>query len=392
MGLTRNQRFGLLAIGTAGTAAVLGRDALLSIFLANAVPATDADENVPPPATDLRQAIDEAVEGYFGRRMATAEDYEISAIGKMQMNGGHCTEQIAVLPGYNTIVPGTMLTTAAHCVLGKDPAELQFFTTYTNARGEEQELHLANDPANPTLVWVNPGYTPDEDGEVSLSMRADDTAIVFYPGVTPPDEITPIRQRVFAYHMAEYNQSVLTTFAATAAGFSGDLPQGKSVDDECEASQELNGNVVRATCKINKGGSGSGLLARNVFGELESLAVLSAVSVKDGEVNISDDGFKSYYAPFYHFQLEGVPFLEKPEQCVKIFEPDGAYLRMQADIGADSVGDALIDGALLRVRDTLDWERAEIGEPNVWLEVLETPDGRDGYIRSDLVVEANCAP
>ena len=147
---------------------------------------------------------------------------------------------------------------------------------------------------------------------------------------------------------------------------------------------------MTTTCKINYGASGGSLLVRNLFGELESLAVLAGGTVKDGEIDVTADNFRSYYAPFYHHQLADVPFLNKVDQCVMIMEPDGGNLRMHADIGSDTVGDAMPQSSVVRVRDTLDWERAEIGDPNVWLEVMETEDGRDGYIRSDLVAEVNC--
>lgn len=391
MGLTRGQRFGILAAGSAGVAAVVSKDILLSMFLASATPADDS-QSTTEPTPELKEAIEAAVADTFGRRMATEEDYEIAAMGKLQMPKSHCTAQIAEIPGYFTVEEGTLLTTAAHCVFRGGHEDMEFITTYVNEDGEEVEFKIANDENNPVQVWVNPGYDRGpNDEKVSAEVRAEDTAIIFYPGVTVPTEIIPIKQRILAYHMAEYNRSVLSTFGASAAGFSADIPEGKSVDDECTTTQELNGGVVSTTCKINKGGSGSALLFRNMFDEIEGLAILSGVTVKDGEVNIGEDSFKSFYAPFYHYQLEGVDFLYKPEQCVSVNAEIGANLREHADIGSDIVfGGGLPDGDILKVRDTLVWERAEIGDPNVWLEVMETEDGRSGYIRSDLTMAVAC--
>lgn len=392
MSLTRNQKIGALSVGGLSAGAILialSKDALMATFLANTSPA-DAPETPSYDAEELQQIINGTFETIYGRRMASAEDYEIAAIGKLFTETGHCTAQIAELQGYTTARPGTLLTTAAHCVNKGDHSALNFGTTYQTASGEEKDFLLVSTDENPVQVWINPSYEPDPNGDVTSEVRAEDTALIFYPDVTPPTEITPITQRVFAYHLAEYNSYVLSSFKATAAGFSGDMPQGKSIDDDCEGSQDLNGEVVRTSCKINKGGSGSSLLVRNIANELESLAVLSGVSVKDGEVNVSDDEFTSYYAPYYHYQLDSVPFLNNPDQCVQVIPAIGANLRMDADMGGDTWEKGLVEGEILKVRDTLDWERAEIGEPNVWLEVLETEDGRDGYVRSDVVAEIAC--
>lgn len=392
MPLTRNQRIGALSVSglsAGGILIALGKDALMATFLASSGPA-DAPEGPSYDAEELQEIIGGTLETIYGRRMASAEDYEIAAIGKLFTETGHCTAQIVELQGYTTARPGTLLTTAAHCVTKGDHNRLGFGTTYIDANGEETDFVVIGTDEDPVEVWINPAYDPDPDDEISNEVRAEDTALIFYPAQTPPAEITPITQRVFAYHLSEYNSYVLRSFKATAAGFSGDMPQGKSIDDECEGSQELNGEIVRTSCKINKGGSGSSLLVRNAFGELESLAVLSGVSVKDGEVNVSDDEFTSFYAPYYYYQLDGITFLDKPDQCVKVTPSIGANLRTDADIGSDVWEKGLVEGEVLKVRDTLDWERAEIGEPNIWLEVLETEDGRDGYVRSDVVAEIAC--
>lgn len=355
--------------------------------------------------------IAQAIAGTTGRVLVAPGETDYSAIGKITFaGGGHCSGQPVYFEGYRT-PNGILASTAGHCLIGKAASDVSFTKTYTNAAGDVKTFTTSITPQ----IWINPSYQSDpyitdpKTGEKKLRTGDDDNALLFFPNETLPAEIQPVEQYAFSWHMGEYNSYKIGLAEKRAAGYAADLSSQLSADEKCDNDIFSEGEAIWASCVTNTGGSGSALLASDVHNPNYSLAVLSGVTAIDGEANIFDenlrlnDAFRSIYAPFYHYQLQDIPFLERTPVCANL-TGDYVNLREHADIGSDIVVKHLRfnEAAVYRVVSMLDRERAEVGASTIWIEVTETPETEDpedknsyvhsGYIRGELLTERPCPP
>ena len=366
---------------------------LTALFLAITDPLSD-DEGAhiyadPEPADSIQELIDqlERERLYNGRRDVDPSEERFRPIVKIHFDNGHCSGAIVEFDEYETNVPGTLIATAGHCPIHEDPSSIFITATYTDASGAELSLTSLNTPE----VWINPSYLASNPLGQEVKPGADDNALLFFPNMSTPDEITPITQYVMSSHMPEYNEYKIGAAEVVVAGFSHDVGENMSVDEDCDTDRYHQGGYATSDCTITEGASGTALLSTNLAGEDMSLAVLSAgLGTKLTGVDIHAENFKSYFAPFFHTQLESVPFLSHKEICMRVSEPIGAKLRTGPTTEVRTNGLAMGFNDVVRVRSAMEEEIADLDAVNVWYEILSTEDGRSGYSRSDLFEPAPC--
>jgi len=90
----------------------------------------------------------------FGRRFVAPNEEDYSAISRINFaDGGHCSGQPVYFEGYTTR-PGVLVSTAAHCAMGRNAEDISFSKTYTNAAGQVVTYTTTIEPE----VWVNHSY------------------------------------------------------------------------------------------------------------------------------------------------------------------------------------------------------------------------------------------
>lgn len=326
----------------------------------------------------------------YGRRFVAPDETNYTAVGKVEFaNGGHCSGLISFFDGYATSEPGMLVTLAGHCGINQDTKDISFSTTFTDATGALTTFTTSIEPE----IWINPSYAADpytEDGKLRVS--TDDNALLFFPGQMIPDEITPTPQYIFSYHMDEFNDyKIGTALELRSVGYAADLDGERSVDEDCRADNFEQGYDLTTNCINNRGGSGGPLLASTAFNPNISLAVLSGVTAVNGYANIDDESFRSYFAPYFHHQLQDIDFLKRIPVCANL-TGDYVNLREHATTDAETVGQPLRQNPqdIFKVVSMLENEQIELDAHNVWIEVTETPNGDSGYIRADLLKKAPC--
>lgn len=351
-------------------------------------PTLSSTATILPYANPITQLIAQTV---YGRRFVAPDETNFNAIGKIYAGNSQFSGQAVKFTEYQTR-SGILISTAAHGLVGQkiEDIDINFTVSYVDNNGNKQSyITLSSKPE----VWINPSYQANYIEGEEPKVGPNDTALLFYPDEVLPEEIKPIEQYVFSYQIPEYNSYKIGTSQIRSAGYAADLGGSLSTDEDCKFDFFSEGETISTNCITNKGSSGSALLASSLFNRNYSLGVLSGVTTNGhGEVNIQDEAFRSVFAPFYHYQLEEIPFLKKEQICAAVIAPSGARLRDYATTDSDTNGATLPFNQTVMVTSMLFNEQAEIGAKNIWVRVQKTLDGRDGYIRADLLKENPCPP
>ncbi len=175
------------------------------------------------------------------REPASYDVHEYDAVLQMILpNGGHCTATISTVDGFTTRGPagGTIISTAAHCLVERNPEteafiryvtpeEIRFVGSYMDEQGQVQQFELSADEA-----WINPLYQENRlimsaatyQGASRVSPYAD-TAL-FYSSANAPEHIRPAHILPVGYSVSVRSimGAVGGSAYVTAAGHSGDIP------------------------------------------------------------------------------------------------------------------------------------------------------------------------
>jgi hypothetical protein len=222
---------------------------------------------------------------------------------------GLCTGTIQNIEGYTH--EGTIVTTAAHCIL-ENATSIAAYGDYKTSEGYYEKFQLYNGEA-----YVHPNFAANNpDASRIINDATTDAAVIHFdepiPDGVEPSTFVPLDISEFNSAMADLgNYNGIRGMTVNATGFSGDLI-GLSVDEACSIYSGNNQSLL-TTCDGAQGSSGGpnfltdqdGGLILDENGQPMSVAVNSnsGVGVGGGKTAISSDFF------------DAVEVLEKVEIC-----------------------------------------------------------------------------
>lgn len=122
------------------------------------------------------------------RRSVRVGEKEYDSVVSLYINGTACTGTIVEIDGYETILPGSLTVTAAHCVEGADPDKIRISGDYLGSDGMIHEFALRGEQ-----TWVHPFFSDYNLGisDEYVDSRAD-IAFIF-SSATVPEEVLPAK-------------------------------------------------------------------------------------------------------------------------------------------------------------------------------------------------------
>lgn len=331
------------------------------------------------------------------RQSVTYDEIAYSSAGRIIKNGDihseiHCSGNVIELEEYKTVPEnGILVSTAAHCFQNLQPDdEFNFVLDFM----DENNVINTYKYSRPQ-IWTNPRYNIDIEEEGL------DQALLFFPGLSLPEEITPARLEIYSEHIVnDFTPHYFNDIDITAAGYSRDI-FGLSRDTDCyiktiyTPSEQL--PLLETNCQIYFGGSGSGLIFENFANEDPAQKTIGAITAEVSKnTDFTADNFFSTYAMFYHHNLAEVPFLQRKDICARVSAESGLYVRSKNYNEQGSVRTSLPFNEVVYVTDMLYDEQEQYGRNDVWLEVRkrDNPDPQtpDGYASSAWLEETPCPP
>lgn len=266
-----------------------------------------------------------------------------NAVLQMEINKGsygtfYCTATMSKLEGFELRLPGTVITTSAHCfdiqdpkteaVIGRvtNPEAVTFRGSYLDINGDIQKFSMQADS-----IWINPLYSENND---------EDTAVVYTSSMTPA-QIKPAYVLVPDYlKSTTLNEAFKREIAAgnaplvTVAGHSGDKPYLTTHEGATVREVDTDTDTIGSVSDFASGGSGGPVfvfqskaqpIEVNVDGQPIMIAINKAV------YNGKEYGKHSH---FDDIVLSSVPFLKSAgtpsdTKCLQMVEIKATSLNMR---------------------------------------------------------------